>query len=148
MQLSTRRRIAHLGARGALRRADASALLGALQRFAPGAAEVGITHNDFCAENLVEDAAGRLVPIDNEGLRRGFFDYDLARTWYRWPMPEADWLTFAARYGVVRRPDTAHASFWRIAAVVKSAALRATRGVGDVTTPIGRLRALLDAAGP
>ena len=144
---STRRRIADLGARGALARAEVSALLHAMQRLAPNAAEVGTTHNDFCAENLVEDTRGCLVLVDNEGLRRGFLDYDLARTWYRWPMAEADWQVFTDRYQSWRpcSLDADRVLFWRIAAVVKSAHLRAARHTADAATPIDRLRVLLDA---
>ena len=144
---STRRRIADLGGRGVLTRAEVSVLLHVMQRLAPSAAEVGVTHNDFCAENLVEDARGSLVVVDNEGIRRGFLDYDLARTWYRWPMAEDDWHAFAARYQSWR-PESANADavvFWRIAAVVKSAHLRAARRTADAALPIDRLRVLLDA---
>jgi hypothetical protein len=141
---STRHRLANLGGRGTLTRAEISALLCAMQ-VAPTTAEVGITHNDFCAENLVEDAGGRLVLVDNEGLRRGFLDYDLARTWYRWPMSEPDWQGFTERYRAWRSPSDAHL-FWRIAAVVKSAHLRTARRTADVATPVDRLRALVRAS--
>ena len=145
---STRRRLASLGGRGTLVRDEVDALLCAMQRLAPAAAAVGITHNDFCADNLVQDAGGRLVLVDNEGLRRGFLDYDLARTWYRWPMPDADWRAFTARYRSWRTPDD-RIAFWRIAAVVKSAHLRAARHTAGATVPVDRLRALLasDVAG-
>lgn len=142
---STRRRIADLEARGALTRPQMSALLHAMQQFAPSTAEVGLTHNDLCAENLVQDARGRLLLVDNEGLRHGFLDYDLARTWYRWPMREPDWQAFTGRYQSWRAHplDAERRPFWRIAAVVKSAHLRAARGTADATVPIDRLRVLL-----
>ncbi len=142
---STRRRIAELAGRGALTPADVAASLDALRHLAPAAAEVGVTHNDFCAENLVEDARGRLVVVDNEGLRRGFLDYDLARTWYRWPMPARDWRLFTDRYQSWRRRpiDPDPLPFWRIAALVKSASTRAARRTVDAATPIDRLRVLL-----
>jgi phosphotransferase family enzyme len=142
---STRRRLANLAARGALARDEVRDALHLLQRLAPPAADLGITHNDFCAENLVEMPGGRLVVVDNEGLRQGFLDYDVARTWYRWSMSDAQWGAFVARYRSWRTggiPDD-HARFWRMAAVVKSAHLRAARDTADAFVPIERLRALL-----
>jgi hypothetical protein len=142
---STRRRLANLAGRGALARDEVGAALHLLQELAPATADVGITHNDFCAENLIEAPGGRLVLVDNEGLRRGFLDYDVARTWYRWPMADGAWHAFVARYRSWRADAFAddHARFWRMAAVVKSAHLRAARRTADAVAPIERLRALL-----
>jgi hypothetical protein len=142
---STERRLAGLEARGLLAPGEVAAALTAVGRLAPEVAEVGLTHNDFCAENLVAEAGGRLVAVDNEGLRRGFLDYDLARTWYRWPMPEPDWRAFSTRYASWRlHPiDVQPLHFWRIAAVAKSAALRAQHRAADAHLPIERLRLLL-----
>jgi len=142
---STRRRLANLSARGALARDEVDDALHLLQRLAPSAADLGITHNDFCAENLVELPGGQLVVVDNEGLRQGFLDYDLARTWYRWSMSDAHWATFVARYRSSRTDALPgdHERFWRMAAVVKSAHLRAARCTADAVAPIERLRALL-----
>jgi hypothetical protein len=148
---STRRRLTNLGTRGALARDEIRAALRLVERLAPATADVGITHNDFCAENLVELPGGRLVVVDNEGIRRGFLDYDVARTWYRWPMSEAQWQVFVARYrsyrshqsGRAGAPDGDHERFWRVAAVVKSAHLRAAHRAAGALAPIERLRALL-----
>jgi aminoglycoside phosphotransferase (APT) family kinase protein len=139
------RQLAKLASESAITRPEARALLRALHRFAPAEAVLGLTHNDFCAENLVEDPDGRLIAVDNEGLRTGFLDFDLARTWYRWPMPEADWRLFLGRYATWRdpAPGVARAPFWRIAAVVKSAHLRISRHTARTETPIRRLRELL-----
>lgn len=138
-------RLAKLAAARVIERPEALALLRALRRFAPQKGDVGLTHNDFCAENIVEDPLGRLVVVDNEGLRLGFLDFDLARTWYRWPMSELDWRLFLERYATWRdpSPDAAHAPFWRIAAVLKSLDLRVSRYPTRTATPIGRLRRLL-----
>jgi thiamine kinase-like enzyme len=142
---STRRRLANLVARGALARDELRAALRLMEGLAPPTSDVGITHNDFCAENLVESPEGRLVVVDNEGLRRGFLDYDVARTWYRWPMSEEQWQVFAARYRSWRAdsPEGDHERFWRVAAVVKSAHLRAAHRAAGAVAPIERLRALL-----
>ena len=142
---STRRRLVNLAGRGALARGEVDAALHLLQQVAPPTADFGITHNDFCAENLIEVPGGRLVLVDNEGLRRGFLDYDVARTWYRWPMSDGAWHTFVGRYRSWRTGALAddHERFWREAAVVKSAHLRAARHTTDAVVPIERLRALL-----
>jgi hypothetical protein len=146
---STRRRLVNLAARGALTRDEVGPAIHLLQELAPPMADVGITHNDFCAENLVEVPGGRLVLVDNEGLRRGFLDYDVARTWYRWPMSDGAWQAFVARYRSSTtswRTDAFAADqerFWRLAAIVKSAHLRTARRTADAVAPIERLRALL-----
>jgi hypothetical protein len=143
----TASRLAQLGDSGELAPREVAALTRAAARGAPAHALAGVAHTDFCAENLVEDAHGRLVVVDNEGLRLDFLDYDLARTWYRWPMEPAHWSAFLARYARWRPPaDEASASFWRVAALAKSVQLRVARGTGREGTPIERLREL--AAGP
>jgi hypothetical protein len=151
----TKRHLAQLAAAGLLARADAAALVDGLRSFAPAEAIVGLTHNDFCAANLVEDARGRLLVVDNEGLRIGFLDFDLARTWYRWPMPGEAWAAFLGRYATWRdpAPALARAPFWRIAVVAKSVHLRMIRGAEPATasrrlSALARdLRARLPAAG-
>ncbi|HJQ83044.1 MAG TPA: aminoglycoside phosphotransferase family protein, partial [Candidatus Binatia bacterium] len=141
--------LATLVAEGRLGRADARRLVDALDRFAPPQALRGLTHNDLCAANLVEHPDGRLYVVDNEGLRHGFLDYDLARTWYRWRMPAAAWSTFVARYARWRDPSDGlpHAPFWRIAAVAKSAHLRIARESTQATVPLRRLAALASDLG-
>lgn len=139
-----RRHLGHLAALGALDPGATNALLDTVERFAPADAPCGLTHNDLCAANVVEDAHGRLFVVDNEGLRRGFFGFDLARTWYRWPMPPTAWTAFLERYAVWRDPgeEVAAAPFWRIAAVARSARLRLARESPRAAVPVGTLRAL------
>lgn len=136
------RRLAELRGQGALKSAEAEAIRRGLDRLRPPRARTGVTHNDFCAENIVEDAAGHLHVVDNGGLRPGFLDFDLARCWYRWPMPATAWETFLAHYGrrcrVTAQVD--HAPFWRAAALVRSAHFRVMRASRDAQTPLRRLR--------
>jgi hypothetical protein len=141
------RQLGLLAARGALAPPVAAALARILRRAAPARARTGVTHNDFCAENLIEDAQGRLFAVDNEGLRRGFLDFDLARTWARWPMPETDWNAFLARYARWRDEPVAAAAapFWRIAAIAKSAHLRTRRETAGPDVPLRRLEELAQA---
>ncbi|MEO6027231.1 MAG: aminoglycoside phosphotransferase family protein [Candidatus Binatia bacterium] len=137
-------RLHDLTDRGALTAAQGRALGLALASRRPGRARTGLTHNDFCDENLVEDAEGRLHVVDNGGLRAGFLDFDLARAWYRWPMSDAAWHSFLAGYGRWRRvPVRAEVvRFWRIAAIVRSAHFRVVRDSRDAATPLRRLRVL------
>jgi hypothetical protein len=60
-------------------------------------------------------------------------------------MSDGAWRAFVARYRSWRTGAFAddHARFWRMAAVVKSAHLRAARRTADALAPIERLRALL-----
>jgi hypothetical protein len=141
------RQLGKLAAAGRLAPPAAAALARALRRGAPPHAATGLTHHDVCAENLVEDAAGRVIAVDNEGLRLDFLDFDLARTWARWPMPEPEWRAFAARYAAWRGepPDPAAQPFWRIAAILKSAHLRSARAPDHAGVPLRRLAQLLDA---
>lgn len=100
----------------------------------PARAKRGVVHGDLCAHNLVATADGRVVSIDNERVRIDFLDYDLARTWVRWPMPARSWTRFERRYASWGRPlpTPAEAAAWRVTAAVKSAlTLRGTPDVGS-----------------
>ena len=84
--------------RGSLAPATCAAALRAACAAEPSTpAPVAVIHRDFCAENLVIDRRGRVHAIDNETLRVGPCDLDLARTWYRWPMDHASWSASCAR---------------------------------------------------
>jgi aminoglycoside phosphotransferase (APT) family kinase protein len=147
--VATRDRLARLCARGAIAADDVRALRGVLRRFDPGRAVVGVTHNDFCPENVVERRGGELVAVDNEGMRIGFLDYDLARTWYRWAMPAPAWASFLDAYARWRDPGgyVRHAPFWSVTALVKSAHVRFGRtDAADV--PLRRLRDIAASARP
>jgi hypothetical protein len=84
--------------------------------------------------------------IDSGGIRVGFLDYDLARCWYRWPMPPASRRAFLARYAAPRpAPPSVPATFWRLAALVRSAHFRVTREHAEADVPLRLLRALVRA---
>lgn len=132
-----------LVAAGALTAAERTVLARALATSRPSRARTGLTHNDFCGENLVEDAEGRLHVIDNGGLRVGFLDFDLARAWYRWSMSSTAWRSFLAGYGGGARATTGdRRRFWRAAAIIRSAHFRVVRASRDVAPVLRRLRAL------
>lgn len=143
------RQLGRLAAAAVLTPARAAELARVLRSATPARAPIGLIHGDFCAENLVEDARGRLVAVDNESLRLDFLDFDLARTWARWPMPDPDWDAFLARYARWRGEpvDAAAAPFWRAAAIVKSLHLRTARRTALRDAPLRRLDELLAGLG-
>jgi aminoglycoside phosphotransferase (APT) family kinase protein len=123
--------------------------LGAALASRPSQPALGIIHKDFCAANLVLDASGAPVCIDNDGFSLGPFDLDLARTWYRWPMDRASRSHFADGYQESRSLAglLAHFDFWAICVLFGSAAWRLRMRVDGVSEPIARLvklRAYLD----
>ncbi len=127
--------------------AEGAALIRILRERDPQEAVFGLIHNDFCGENIIEQSDGRLVAIDNEGVRLSFLDFDLARTWYRWDLPEPHWARFASRYARHGRvPPGEPTIFWRIAAVLKSAHVRLVAGSPDIDVPLKKLRQLVSSA--
>jgi thiamine kinase-like enzyme len=62
-----------------------------------GDTAAGVIHRDLCPENMVRQPSGALCVIDVESAGIGARAYDLARTWYRWPMtPEHRAALFTA----------------------------------------------------
>ncbi len=112
----------------------------------PGAASTGIIHNDFCPENIVLDA-GNPVCIDNATLTFGPHDYDLARTWYRWPMSPGESEAFLRGYETHRSRASfeRHFVFWAICMLTGTAAGRLRAGIAERAKPLGALRSILAA---
>ena len=73
----------------------------------------------------------RLYAIDNEDMRVGALDADLARTLLRWPMAHHEWDLFVTGYHRHRSFETfeAHERFWSIWALVGAVEFRAKRGL-------------------
>jgi len=133
--------------RGArISRRDAERIDAKIRSLAPQRTRCGLTHGDFCGENLLVDEAGELRVIDNEGLQPGILDADLARAYCRWPMPEHSWGAFLAAYceesgrTVVDEDLTA----WKIQSEILSAWYRYTHDLADADPALGRLRAHCD----
>jgi aminoglycoside phosphotransferase (APT) family kinase protein len=116
------KRIDALRERDLLSDVEARALAARLRGGLPERATRGVVHGDLCAENLVVTPDDRLVSIDNERVRFDFLDYDLARTWVRWPMPASARAAFERRYSTWGRavPVADEAAAWRVTAAVKS----------------------------
>jgi hypothetical protein len=133
----------HLGTltqAGLLSGAQTSALVDAAAAHRPRQLDRGLIHHDFCAENLIVTARGTLLAIDNEDLRIGAPDADLARCFLRWPMSGRERHAFLAGYHRHRcsKRYLGHAPFWSIWAVAGAAAFRASHAL-----PLGDLPAQL-----
>ena len=131
---------------GAIAEDQARRLLAAAARHDPRVAATSLIHKDLCPENLVIDPHGVLRAVDNEWMTVGPTGFDLARTWYRWPMSDPMWRSYLSAYARFADPEPAlsHFTFWRIAAVAKSARVRIERGMGGADVPLRCLAALAD----
>jgi UDP-2,3-diacylglucosamine hydrolase len=120
--------------------------LAAARQSAPPGADTGFVHRDFCPSNLVIDGDGLVRAIDNDSMACDALDYDLARWWYRWPMPDADRTAFLGGYARYRSPSSfeRHFTFWMVLALVESAMFRIRGGTAQQDVPAAALAALLD----
>jgi hypothetical protein len=111
---------------------------------APASAEWGLCHGDFCAENLLIVPERGLHVVDNETICELWYDCDLARTWYRWPMDAAEFEMFLDGYRTHRKPNEflAHFRFWTICVLLRSAMYRRRNGI-STEAPLTRLQSLL-----
>jgi len=116
-------------------------------RFAPEAAASGLCHGDFCAENIIVDGHARPVVVDNDSIAVDAYGYDLARTWHRWPMTEAQSHAYMAGYGPAGHLAEVEAHFvhWAAVVLVEAAAFRVQVGLDGADVPLRRLHALLQA---
>ena len=128
-----------------LEKHEARRAFDAAMRYAPSSYAVGFVHRDFCAENLVLRRSGQVCAIDNEALAVDPYDYDLGRTWYRWPMNPLEREAYLKGYDGYRssRDFLVHFPYWGIAALAGAAAFRLHKHVDAASVPIMRLRALL-----
>jgi phosphotransferase family enzyme len=116
-------------------------------RCAPQHPDVGFVHRDFCAENLVLTPAGDIRVVDNEALAVDACDYDLGRTWHRWPMRRPQREAYFDGYARHRSPAdfVRHFPFWAIVAVAGAASFRLKIHPAGALAPASKLRALLHA---
>jgi hypothetical protein len=116
---------------------------------APGTSSVGLCHTDFCAENIITDAVGAIFVIDNEDICVDACEYDLARTWYRWPMTELQQRAYAEGYGHHEHVDrfADHFLHWALMTLVESSAFRVRTRVPGASIPLERLAELLRSHG-
>ncbi len=104
---------------------------------------IGLAHGDLCAENLVWHPTRGPVSIDNGNLAVGHLDYDLARTFYRWPLRAAERAAFLEGYATRRSPATflREERFWMICAIVVGATVQQAFGGHELAATLERLRA-------
>jgi phosphotransferase family enzyme len=129
----------------ALQSGEARSALQAAGQSVPRRCQVGFILGDFCPENIVRRASGELCVIDNETLAVGPSDYDLGRTWYRWPMTRGQRAAYLNGYADHRSPADylAHFPFWAITAIVDGAVFRNRLRPQTTSVALHRLRVLL-----
>ena len=92
--------------------------------------ECGVIHTDFHPQNMILKQPDEIWTIDNEGLRLGVLDYDIARCWRQWPMTQAHRETFCQAYSQFRCLTSflAHQTFWSTCTLVLTATINARFG--------------------
>jgi streptomycin 6-kinase len=140
--------VASLGRLAVLSRALRMGVMELARASAPTEATLGIIHGDFCGDNVVTDEAGRPHIIDNETMQVGALDFDLARTWYRWPDAVSQTGAFLEGYAVHRSPTTylRHFRFWVLSVLVDATWFHLR--LGTAQAPLKRLVAFLDDVRP
>jgi UDP-2,3-diacylglucosamine hydrolase len=83
--------------------------------------------------------------VDGETLSIDALDYDLGRTFHRWPMERVQRGAYLAGYSDRRRPASfvRHFPFWTIMVLIDSALFRYRRDTRDAAFPIQRLHDLV-----
>jgi thiamine kinase-like enzyme len=104
----------------------------------------GLTHGDFCAENLIVEKPDRIRIIDNEMLGVDALDWDVARTWYRWPMSRGQWAAYSEGYSQHRSlaEFEAHFRYWSVLVLLESAVWHVAKSTDAASIPLRRLLAL------
>lgn len=141
---STREDLQRLKAAGVLEAAIVDRLDAAVAAEPPGAEPRGLTHHDFCGENMVVTPEGRLHVVDNEHTAIDAAGLDLARSWYRWGLRGTRWDWFRDAYlaGGGSGRAFAHERVWRIVGATASAGLRLRDGWAGLDVPLACLRRL------
>jgi hypothetical protein len=129
-----------------LTRAESKVIVEAATRRVPAQPAFGLVHRDFCPENAVVDPHGRVWFVDTEAVGVGAYDYDLARTEYRWPLHSTNRECFLEGYALHRSDETfrSHETYWLTLAFVDSALYRLREGISRAQEPIERLRRLIE----
>jgi Ser/Thr protein kinase RdoA (MazF antagonist) len=129
-----------------LTRAESQALVRAATRRVPVQPAVGLVHRDFCPENAVVDPGGRIWFVDIETVGVGAYDYDLARTEYRWPLHSTTHQSFLEGYATYRSDEAfrSHETYWLTLALVDSALYRLREGIARPEEPVEWLRRMVN----
>lgn len=129
---------------GAVDVAEAREIASLATLSAPATTSTAVCHTDFCGDNIVTTLDGDLWVVDNEGLSLDAPEFDLARTWYRWPLTPAQQRAYADGYGAHGHSARFEAHFlhWALLAVLDSAAYRTRAGIAAARVPLARLAEL------
>jgi hypothetical protein len=116
---------------------------------APSPRSTCVCHTDFCGDNIIITDAGAVCVIDNEGIAVDAPEYDLARTWYRWPLTPSQQRAYGEGYGAHEHVAgfAAHFLHWAIMVLVESAAFRIRENAAGARIPLERLARLLRTHG-
>ena len=89
----------------------------------PPCLESGVIHTDFHPRNMTMKKDDEVWIIDNEGIKIGALDYDIARCWRQWPMTPEQRDIFCKAYSGFRSLHSflPHQEFWSICTLVQSA---------------------------
>ncbi len=112
----------------------------------PSRAYWGLTHRDFCGDNLVI-RDGVPCAIDNETMCRGFIGQDLSKTQCRWRLGNPEWNHFLKGYAMPDLIDSywTHQRFWQLGVLCRSAAFRLRVACPSMLDPLASLHALLNS---
>jgi aminoglycoside phosphotransferase (APT) family kinase protein len=129
-----------------LTRVESQALVRAATRRVPVQPAVGLVHRDFCPENAVVDPGGRIWFVDIETVGVGAYDYDLARTEYRWPLHFTTRRSFLEGYATYRSDEAfrCHETYWLTLSLVDSALYRLREGIARPEEPVKWLRRMMN----
>lgn len=131
-----------LVAAGALDTEDASRVRAGIRRHDPGVARTSLVHMDFCADNMLIDATGRLRVIDNEQFAISPAGLDLGRTFHLWPMTAGTWRRFDRAYRSSAPAAPAATEFWRLIATLLGARVFLNRSPARLDASLALLRRL------
>ena len=134
-----------LRAWGVLTPREAARLADSLRRHIPGGGELHLTHNDFCGENLVLGPDRRIYSIDNEGLKPGIPEADVARTLIRWNLSGQAEEQFLSGYRELRPLDgfPQQRRVWELVSLLGSVRFRYRCKAADFSTPLTQLKSAL-----
>jgi aminoglycoside phosphotransferase (APT) family kinase protein len=138
-------RVEWLCERGHLEPGDGMRTMALVDAYVPPVRPVRLVHGDICPENIVLAPGGSLYVVDNDTIDLHVPEFDLARTWYRWPMAVAERKVFEEGYAGrdVLASYRAHFLHWAMVVLVGAAEFRLRRQLSGADEPLARLRGLL-----
>jgi hypothetical protein len=140
-----RRNADELVASEAMTRGEGEAILERLAAVAPAHWDAVVVLADMAPENLVVGDEGPLLLVDEENLSLDSPGFDLARTWYRWPMTDSRAGHFLAGYGTCADPSPflEFSEYWTMVVLLEAAHFRTLWNTPEASAPLDSLRARL-----